>query len=468
MVEEEYARVAAASGFASIEQAQLANRSERVLLLHPKIRWGPNSTPKNTTPELQMEEAKTLVQTLRGFTVVSSVMVGTDRNTKKKLMWGKGRLERLMEHKASMNVTSIMVNVRMLTPVQQQELSKYFGVPVFDRYNIVLWIFKLYAKTAEARLQISLAEIPYIRHRLTYLDRHSVKATPETLQIDQAVHSIASGSQDKFEVLRLREHALKKKIKEAVDAKKTDLEKRLTKGPNKTAVIAVIGYTNAGKTTFIKKLTGATSIFGENRLFATLDTTAHEAVLPSRNRAVFADTIGFISDLPVGLFASFSATLSHVVNADLLVHIQDLSHPDVVAQRDNVYRTLEGLKMDARLMDTMINVGNKVDRVIGDSLPEKALSDDMCIISCRTGEGVNELIQRIDTAVIAINGGRLRRFHLHPHSKLIPYLYGEGLVSSEPIPSEDGQKLTFDLYLNDQQLAKLQSHMTNSIKLSKG
>lgn len=232
---------------------------------------------------------------------------------------------------------------------------------MFDRYNIVLWIFKLYAKTVEARLQISLAEIPYIRSvpsRGSISERRAFQASVESfgqalrendsrsparrarieLYIQRVCPTIRAGmlptpnwfSQDKYEVLRLREHTLRKKIKEAVDAKKTDLEKRIVKGPSKTALVAVIGYTNAGKTTFIKKfvikvdppsrtchcrLTGATSIFGENRLFATLDTTAHEAMLPSRNRVVFADTIGFISNLPIGLFASFSATLSHVVNA---------------------------------------------------------------------------------------------------------------------------------------------------------
>lgn len=123
---------------------------------------------------------------------------------------------------------------------------------------------------------------------------------------------------DKFEVLRIREHSLRKKIRAAIDDKANEVELRKMheqKLGRKALLVAIIGYTNAGKTTLIKSLTGANHISGENRLFATLDTTVHPALLPSRNRIFLADTIGFISDLPLGLIGSFEATLRHVKNA---------------------------------------------------------------------------------------------------------------------------------------------------------
>ncbi|TKR61334.1 hypothetical protein L596_028454 [Steinernema carpocapsae] len=157
------------------------NAHHSLLVIHPKIRWGENSAPKTTTPELQLAEAITLVKTLPGFTVANSVVVGTDYNTKKKRIWGAGRVEALVDVKNSHHVTAVMVNVDMLSPLQQSELHSVFGVPIYDRYNIVLLIFKQYAKTREAKLQIELAEIPYIRHRMKFLD--NVDENPSVLNI---------------------------------------------------------------------------------------------------------------------------------------------------------------------------------------------------------------------------------------------------------------------------------------------
>lgn len=146
-------------------------------------------------------------------------------------------------------------------------------------------------------------------------------------------------------------------------------------------------------------LTGATGIFGEDRLFATLDTTLHQAVLPSRCAILLADTIGFISDLPIDLIASFEATLCHVVNADLLIHIEDLSHPNVQAQRENVMRTLQDLKIRDELVDSMIHVSNKVDKLSSAELETLNASSSMennLLVSCRTGLGLSKLVDYID------------------------------------------------------------------------
>jgi GTP-binding protein HflX len=146
-------------------------------------------------------------------------------------------------------------------------------------------------------------------------------------------------------------------------------------------------------------LTGATEIFGEDRLFATLDTTLHHTLLPSKCSIFLADTIGFISDLPMNLIASFEATLRHVINADLLIHIEDLSHPDIEAQRANVMQTLRDLKVRDELIDSMIHISNKIDKLAPEKLESLRASsnDNNVFVSCRTGFGLTKLVNHLDT-----------------------------------------------------------------------
>lgn len=146
-------------------------------------------------------------------------------------------------------------------------------------------------------------------------------------------------------------------------------------------------------------MTGSTSIFGEDRLFATLDTTLHHAILPSSNSSIFlADTIGFISDLPVSLIASFEATLRHVINADLLIHIEDLSHPNVEVQRANVIQTLRDLNIRDELINNMIHISNKVDKLTPEKLEicQIYLPPSNLLISCRSGLGLPKLVELMD------------------------------------------------------------------------
>uniref|UniRef100_A0AC35UAZ0 Hflx-type G domain-containing protein n=1 Tax=Rhabditophanes sp. KR3021 TaxID=114890 RepID=A0AC35UAZ0_9BILA len=333
--------------------------SHSFLVIHPKIRWGAKAeSPKSETSDYQLEEAVSLVKTIPGFSVVESAIVGTDYNTKKKQIWGQGRLEALIELKASTRVSAVMLNIDILTPLQQTELFNIFQVPVYDRYNIVLLIFKHFAKTNLAHLQIQLAEIPYIRHRLKYLDIN--KGESDILQVKDAVNSLTKTGPDRLEVLRLREQSLKKKIRQSIISAREEIDvvkhRQEKLHANKALTVAVIGYTNVGKTSFIKKVTGASSLHPEDRLFATLDTSLHHAVLPSKNNIYLADTIGFISHLPTQLFGSFSATLMHAMSADLLVHLFDISHPNAADQRKNVLKTLQEMEFSEKLMKNMIQV----------------------------------------------------------------------------------------------------------------
>uniref|UniRef100_A0A7I4YVK6 Hflx-type G domain-containing protein n=1 Tax=Haemonchus contortus TaxID=6289 RepID=A0A7I4YVK6_HAECO len=417
--------------------------SHDFMVVHPKVRWGSSSASILKDPQRQLEEAVTLVNTLPGFRVVESAVMGVDYNTKRKGVWGTGQLEALVNMKAKSRVTALMVNVDMLSPIQQRELYNIFHVPVYDRYNIVLSIFKHYAKTPEAHLQIQLAEIPYIRNRLHYINKYH--SDPGMLHIERQPER---ASVDEFEVLRLREQTLRKKLQAVID-KSTGKAVEETRD---AAMVAVVGYTNSGKTSLVKCLTGAASLDPKDRLFATLDTTRHLARLPSGRKVVFTDTIGFLSDLPMHLLAAFQATLSHVVLADVIIHIRDISNPDWPAQSEDVDNTLKQIGLPSDRLNDVIVVDNKIDV---NGAPSTSAPSAMRI-SCKTSEGVENLIAKVDENVLRATGCKLRRLSLKCSSPAIAYLYKEGLVSREPNPT--GSHLVFDVFMNDAEFARFQKY----------
>ncbi|WKY13287.1 hypothetical protein Q1695_004251 [Nippostrongylus brasiliensis] len=413
------------------------------MVVHPKVRWGSSSASKLKDPQRQLDEAVTLVNTLPGFRVVESTIVGVDYSTKRKRVWGTGQLEALLRKKEQTRVSALMVNVDMLSPLQQHELTRIFRVPIYDRYNIVLSIFKHYAKTPEAHLQIQLAEIPYIRNRLHYLNKYRSDATALHVQRPEERASV-----DAFELLRLREQSLRKKLQQV----KEKNEGKAVEEIRDAAMVAVVGYTNAGKTSLVKCLTGASSLHPKDRLFATLDTTRHFARLPSGRKVVFTDTIGFLSDLPVHLLAAFEATLAHVSLADVIVHIRDLSNPDWRAQSEDVESTLEAIGLSKENLENVLVADNKIDV---DGTPSVS-SAGALRISCRTSEGIQDLITEIDKRVLRSTGCKLRRLRLKFSSPAIAYLYKEGFVVGEPTTTES--HLVFDVWMNDAEFARFQKN----------
>ncbi|CAJ0589300.1 unnamed protein product [Cylicocyclus nassatus] len=416
------------------------------MVVHPKVRWGSSSASKLRDPQKQLDEAVTLVNTLPGFRVVESTVMGVDYNTKRKTVWGRGQIETLLRKKMQSRVSALMVNVDMLTPVQQQALFNLFHVPIYDRYNIVLSIFKHYARTEEAWLQIQLAEIPYIRSRLHHLNKF--RSDPATLHVERQPER---ASVDEFEVLRLREQTLRKKLQQVIE-KNVD---KVTEDTRDAAMVAVVGYTNAGKTSLVKCLTGAASLLPKDRLFATLDTTRHPARLPSGRKVVFTDTIGFLSDLPMHLLAAFQATLSHVSLADVIIHIRDVSNPDWPAQSEDVEKTLENIGLSRASIGDIIIADNKID-VEGAAVSS---TPGAIRISCKTSEGVDELIAKVDEKVLRSTGCKQRRLRLKYSSPAIPYLYKEGFVSKEPATTDS--HLVFDVFMNDAEFARFQKATGN-------
>ena len=243
-----------------------------------------------------------------------------------------------------------------LTPVQQRNLEKSLNAKVLDRTGLILEIFGRRARTKEGTLQVELAHLNYQKGRLvrswTHLERQRGGAGflggPGETQIEADRRVL----QDKIIKLK-RELETVRRTRDLHRAKRKKVP---------FPVVAIVGYTNAGKSTLFNRLTGA-GVLAEDMLFATLDPTLRRVRLPHGTPVILSDTVGFISDLPTHLIAAFRATLEEVVEADLVIHLRDISDPDTAAQADDVERILADLGVDATDAKHVIEVWNKIDRL---------------------------------------------------------------------------------------------------------
>jgi GTP-binding protein HflX len=297
---------------------------------------------------------------------------------------------------AAHDVTVAVVDAS-LTPVQQRNLETAWKCKVIDRTGLILDIFGARARTREGALQVELAHLDYQRSRLvrswTHLERQrggfGFLGGPGETQIEADRRLIG----DRITRLKL----------ELEDVRRT---RGLHRGARKRVpypVVALVGYTNAGKSTLFNALTGA-AVMAEDQLFATLDPTMRGLTLPSGRHAILSDTVGFISDLPTELVAAFRATLEEVAEADLILHVRDVAHPDSIAQRGDVLAVLNGMVKDGTLDETWqsraIEVLNKADLLGG--IANIPLRDDTGIaVSALTGEGLPALLSAIDRFLAA-------------------------------------------------------------------
>ena len=282
-----------------------------------------------------------------------------------------------------------------VTPVQQRNLEKAWGCKVLDRTGLILEIFGERAATREGRLQVELAHLGYQRSRLvrtwTHLERQrggfGFLGGPGEAQIETDRRLIDE-----------RIAAIRKEL--AVVVKTRGLH-RAGRKRVPFPVIAIVGYTNAGKSTLFNRLTGA-SVSAKDQVFQTLDPTMREIKLPSGRRAILSDTVGFISDLPTTLVAAFRATLEEVVEADLILHVRDISHPETEAQRHDVNAVLADLGVTEDEADRpLLEVWNKADRLTAARREELkyAISRSgggAALVSAATGEGLDRLRQAVD------------------------------------------------------------------------
>lgn len=403
------------------------DKDHRIFIVHPDVKWG-SRKQYLTTAELMMAEAVGLINTLQNWTVVDKIILSTKTPEKKKI-FGKGNFQFLTERiRRTVGITAVFVNVERLSPLSERELEEAWGVKVLDRYSIVLHIFRCNAKTKEAKLQISLAEIPLLRSRLRN----------EVANLDQqggGSRYIMGSGETLMEVQQrlLKERELK--IRSALQhlRKKRHLL-RSQRVHRDFPTISVMGYTNCGKTTLIKALTGDVGLQPRDQLFATLDVTVHAGQLPSRMTVLYVDTIGFLSQLPHQLIDSFSATLEDVVHSDLIIHVRDISHPETVNQKVNVLNILRNLQIPDKLMSSMIEVHNKIDLVDNYQPSEPHTLS----ISALREQGLDDLMNVVEEAIVKSTGKQLLNLKVDLSSSQLSWLYKEATVQEVDVVADEG------------------------------
>ena len=308
---------------------------------------------------------------------------------------GKGQLETLAA-RVRMVEAELVVFDASLTPVQQRNLEKALSAKVIDRTGLILEIFGERAATAEGRLQVELAHLDYQAGRLvrswTHLERQrggfGFLGGPGETQIEADRR-----------LIRDRMARLKKELEQVARTRGLHRDRR-QRAP--WPVIALVGYTNAGKSTLFNRMTGS-DVMAEDLLFATLDPTLRQIALPGIDKAIVSDTVGFVSELPTQLVAAFKATLEEVVSADLLIHVRDIAHPDAMAQRDDVEAVLRDIGVD--LSVPRIEAWNKLDLLASDEreelIGEAARRDDVVALSALSGEGVTALLDTVAALLTA-------------------------------------------------------------------
>lgn len=347
-------------------------------------------------PESALEELALLCETA-GIEVVASLTQNLDHPNPRSYL-GRGKLDELCQLMDEVDA-NIAVFDDELSPAQMRNIERkltnneQLERKIVDRPTLILDIFARHAVTHEGRLQVELAQLEYRLPRLTnmwsHLSRQGVggvglRGPGETqLEVDRRL-------------AERRIYQIKGQLEQVHRHRELYRTRRRKSG---MPVIALVGYTNAGKSTLLNRLTDA-GVLQEDKLFATLDPTTRRLRLPSGREALITDTVGFINNLPPSLIAAFRATLEEIEEATILLHVVDVTHPDAAEQSDTVIEILDELKLDDRQMITALNKVDLVERDgVAPALPIHDLPRDFVPISAATGQGLDVLLERIDEAL---------------------------------------------------------------------
>lgn len=401
--------------------------------------------------EARVLEAVGLAQAL-GLEVVSAEAAPL-RQINPRSYFGSGRVERLKEQSEALGAGVVVIDAS-LSPVQQRNLETDIGSKVIDRTGLILEIFGLRARTKEGRLQVELARQGYERSRLvrtwTHLERQrggfGKTGGPGETQIELDRRIIAD------RIIKLK--------RELEDVRRTRGLQRRARSRAGLPAVVLVGYTNAGKSTLFNRLTQA-GVLAKDMLFATLDPTARQVKLPRGRSVIMSDTVGFISDLPHELVESFRATLEAVTEADLLVHVRDIAHPQTEDQKADVLAVLEQLKKESDgKSPPVLEAWNKIDLLDPDARLGRIRRSEAEVqrgevtlppvaISAETGEGIEALLGAID--YFAYKAARVITLTLPPDDagRVRAQIAAAGKILEETTDDEGNLTLRAELPMQD-------------------
>ena len=390
----------------STEHFETETPNTRAWVIHPDIKSDRDRREANDA----LAEAIALGEALPNLDVKGGAVVSLPK-VHAGMLFGKGKIEELRVMFKDNDVELVLVD-GPVTPVQQRNLEKAWAVKLLDRTGLILEIFSDRARTREGVLQVEMAHLAYQRTRLvrawTHLERQrgglGFVGGPGETQIEADRRAIDD------QIGRLR-----KQLEKVV---KTRALHRAARAKVPFPVVALVGYTNAGKSTLFNRVTGA-DVFAKDMLFATLDPTMRRLEIEDGPEIILSDTVGFISDLPTQLVAAFRATLEEVLDADLILHVRDISHPETENQARDVMTILAELGVAETA--PMIEVWNKID-LLDDSARDGAIetasrSDTLHVISSLTGQGLDDLLAAVSQTLTP---------DLHIETLNVPYANGKG------------------------------------------